>query len=280
LLLAACGANPAPGPDAGATGRACTGPSPDPGLASSQLANQLQESEYIVHATVVSLHAKTIPDTIDTSDLAVVHVDTVLFADQEMHDLGNALFLDRDVTLKTTSLPAVGFQGYFLTDVFIFNGGELAVSEVAHFDNTHAAFGAAVPGVESLFASQPLYARLASADRVVVGTVTSTAMLPLPCGSEHCAAWAEAVVQVDDSLCGPDQPSPVRVAFASSTDVAWVNAPKLVVGQAGVLMLHHSDIGVPLSATPPDLLVVNALDVQPRANEAMLQALLTSPPSP
>ncbi|HTR53858.1 MAG TPA: hypothetical protein VMJ10_24355 [Kofleriaceae bacterium] len=278
VALAACGTH------LPATGDPCTGPQASPALASSELANQLQESEYIFHGTVTQVHAKTVPDAIATTDLVIVHVDQVLFADAEFHQLGDgSLFVDADVTLEVTgAFPAVGDSAYFLSFMLEFNGGQLAVTELARESDADTAYAAAVPAVEALFADQVVYARVASADRIIAGTVTSVAPLanPVPCGSEHCPVWMQALVAPSASLCGSDAAAPVGVDFASSDDVAWTKAPKLAAGQTGVFLLHHTDVQDLMAPPVGDVFVISPDDVQPIGAEASLQALIASPPQP
>lgn len=70
--------------------------------------------------------------------------------------------------------------------------------------------------------------------------------------SEHDPVWKRATIEVFEALKGTASPgSKISVYFASSTDVAWFGAPKLVVGEQGVWLLQPNTPG-PAVLTPHD----------------------------
>src|SRR5262249_8405995 len=89
------------------------------------------------------------------------------------------------------------------------------------------------------------------------------------CGSEHCPGWQLATIEVTATPCGT-APHTIEIAFPGSTDVAWVAAPKLHVGQDGVFLLHR--IGAPA------LGVTRWIEVMPIGELAAIEAMLASPP--
>ncbi len=274
-------AHPSGAPDAGGAAVAsCVGSHAPHGLTSSLLANQILSSDYIFRGTVTQVHAQTVPDMLDTTNLAVVHVAVALDA-RHLDGYPGAPFVDRDVTLDVqgSAFPPVGEDGIFLTTIEEYNGGELEVRQIVRLDPAAVpTFADDLVAIEAAFTADPLYARLASADLVVSGTVTTVTPIDTPCGSEHCPMWATAMIDVDQVLCGTPS-MPLSDAFASSNDVAWDQAPKLTVAQTGVFLIHHADRPLPFSLPDggPAHLTIDPLDVQPSSAWPSLQALYGAP---
>ncbi len=88
--------------------------------------------------------------------------------------------------------------------------------------------------------SPDLKARAAAAGQVIFGRVAKIEPVantgPI---SEHDPVWKRATIEVFEALKGTASPgSKLAVYFASSNDVAWFTAPKLVVGEPGVWLLQ------------------------------------------
>jgi hypothetical protein len=251
------------------------------GAYNSTMIAQVQAASFIFTAKVTAVDATNVPDTTATPNTVVATVGTIAFAGAELQDLivpvgtGSAITID----LLQANL-AVGDQVVLLGQTENYNGGVLEVSEIARVDPTaYPTFLADVPRLEQLFASDPLYAEIASSSQIIEGTVASVAPSAEVCGSEHCPAWQLAQVEVDAALCGSTAtPATVSTGFSGSTDIAWYQAPKLVAAQDGVFLLHHAVAPFAFSDDAPDLYVVKQLDVQPDANMAMIEAILASPP--
>ena len=77
--------------------------------------------------------------------------------------------------------------------------------------------------------------------------------------SEHDPQWAVATVEVDQAIKGRP-PKTVEVLFATSQDVMWHRAPKLIVGQRVVTMLQKGVLEAPNARAN---VVVHPLDVRP-----------------
>jgi hypothetical protein len=92
-------------------------------------------------------------------------------------------------------------------------------------------------------AERPLAERVAGAELVVTGRVTSTRPVAResPPGSEHDPEWSIARVAVDSVLKGPSSRRTVEVLFASSMDIAWYRSPKLNEGVSGIFILRRRD---------------------------------------
>jgi len=112
-----------------------------------------------------------------------------------------------------------------------------------------------------------LKARAATAAQVIFGRVAS--IQPVAGKgviSEHDPVWKLATIEVYEALKGNAAPnSKIDVYFASSTDVAWFAAPKLVVGEQGVWLLQANNPG-------PALL--SSLDAHPAAQKGLIWSVL------
>jgi hypothetical protein len=116
--------------------------------------------------------------------------------------------------------------------------------------------------------------RLAQAEVVVAGVVSSTAQVARPGPpflSQHDPDWWRATIDVETVEKGQVASKTVTALFANSTDVAWFRSPKLQVGDHRVLILQKTDpFGKPLQ----ELAVVDPLDVQPLADVERIRTLL------
>jgi hypothetical protein len=112
-----------------------------------------------------------------------------------------------------------------------------------------------------------LKARAATAAQVIFGRVARIQPVankgPI---SEHDPVWKLATIEVYEALKGNASPnSKIDVYFASSTDVAWFAAPKLVVGEQGVWLLQPNTPG-------PALL--SSLDAHPAVQKGLIWSVL------
>jgi hypothetical protein len=112
-----------------------------------------------------------------------------------------------------------------------------------------------------------LGARIAESKWVIQGTVTEIGNAKIvPTGSEHDPRWKLALVQVQETWAGAPAKT-MTVAFASSDDVAWHAAPKLLVGQQAIFVLH------PMPGAEGSMAVLSSLDVQPLSSRDVVYAL-------
>lgn len=88
---------------------------------------------------------------------------------------------------------------------------------------------------------RPLQRRVADADLIVTGRVTSSrrAETPSVLRSEHDAEWWIARVAVQTAVKGTKPKGELEVLFANSTDIAWYRSPKLHEGASGVFILRR-----------------------------------------
>jgi hypothetical protein len=220
--------------------------------------------------TVVRLAASNVELVQPDARTAIVRVDSVVSADDPvLRGLAG-----HEVTVQlTNSTLRQGDQALFLANPWHY-GENVALSEV-----TRLASDAALPPAQ-LPENRPLVRRLASAQLIVVGTVTTTedgdriSGMPKRRGTEHDPHWQVATVTVESRLKGA-APQTVQVIFASSRDVMWYRAPKLQSGQHAVFLLQDPGVISPMPrATAKLYTVLDPADVQPVAQLKLLSNLL------
>ncbi|MCA1649946.1 MAG: hypothetical protein LC753_06535, partial [Acidobacteria bacterium] len=215
---------------------------------------------------------------------AIVRVDRVLRAPEQMEQIAG-----RDITVQLRQSAAVGTTAVFETDGWLY-GESMAVLETGRRRSAKAArsldaeadveAGRETPAAAARATAHrsAVQARAEEASAVVVGRVVGvrqveTAARAGPGGeerqSEHDPRWAIAEVEVDESLKGRKSGT-IEVLFASSEDVMWYRAPKLVVGQKATMLLQK---GAPEVEDKRADAVVDELDVQPADTAEILTEL-------
>ena len=235
------------------------------------------EASFIFQGTVVATRAATL-DMVDVNDLtAIVRVDRVLRAPEQMERIAG-----REITVQLREPAAVGATAVFAADGWLY-GESLAVVETGRRREAEDRAPAAIAveaGHETVAAADraegfrsALKARADEASVVVIGRVTGVMETADPSEgrlSEHDPHWQVATVEVDQAVKG-EPPKTLKVLFASSEDVMWHRAPKLVVGQKAVMLLQT---GVPEVKDKRAHAVLNELDVQPADTAELVAELL------
>jgi hypothetical protein len=205
---------------------------------------------------------------------AIVRVDRVLRAPEQMEQIAG-----REITVQLRQSAEAGTTAVFEADGWLY-GESLAVLETGRRRSAAAAqsfeaeadveAGRETPAAAARAAEHrsAVQARAEEASAVVVGRVVGVRQLetaarggPASEGrqSEHDPRWAIAKVEVDESIKGRKSGT-IDVLFASSEDVMWYRAPKLVVGQKATMLLQK---GAPDVENKLADAVVDELDVQP-----------------
>lgn len=190
-----------------------------------------------------------------------VEVQEVLHATDVMRGLVGAVV--RVVNNETGGLSE-GDVRVFYTDV-VSLGDEVVARAVTHHDASDESITAASEGIR-ISTDRPVAERIAGADLVVVGQVTSTRRLAgdAPPQSEHDPEWAIARVGVESVIKGRTARKTVDVLYASSRDIAWYKSPKLEVGMRGVFILRtRHDDEAPPEVAPSVFQATHPLDFQP-----------------
>ena len=237
------------------------------------------DSAYIIRVHVTALHATTVPNTTATASDVIAQVDAVAFHDAEIDSLLGNWGAGATVTIDlATANVAVDDEVYFFTTLEEFNGGQLAVRELGRAQPAHA-YDTAIAKMRAMLDANPLYTAIATSVAVVSTDVSALGSVDTGCGSEHCPMWQPASFGAVTALCGDPLDG---ASFASSEDIAWSSAPKLVVGQAGVFLVHRPEDEAAAFATlggSPQRTLARAIDVHADADEAEIEALLASPPT-
>jgi hypothetical protein len=225
------------------------------------------EASFIFQGTVVATGAATLP-MVDVKDLtAIVRVDRVLRAPEQMEHIAG-----REITVQLREPIDAGATAVFEAQGWLY-GDSLAVVETGRQpapDEEPSETAAAEPALESAAAADraatfrtALKERADEASAVVIGRVTGVRETAAAATedrlSEHAPRWAVATVEVDEAVKGR-QSGTIEVLFATSDDVMWRDAPKLTVGQKAVMLLQK---GAPDVEDKRANVVVDKFDVQP-----------------
>ena len=177
----------------------------------------------------------------DRNREALVRVDRVVRAPDSLQD-----FAGQEVIVELGArAPRVGESLRFSTTPVTY-GNRVVVRVERSADATKSAETGSAPPTEAELPSE-LKDRLASADAIVAGKVSGVgpASQPQRTGetavSEHDPQWREATVAVTAVYKGRRVPKTIRVRFPASTDVAWVDAPKLTTGEQAVFLLSRAE---------------------------------------
>ncbi len=238
---------------------------------------------FAFEGTVVAIGKATLAMVEADDRTAIVRVERVLRAPEQMEQVAG-----RDITVKLREPADVGTMAVFETDGWLY-GESLAVIETGRRRPAEAAraleadpdvaAGRETPAAAARAAAHrsAVQARAEEASAVVVGRVVGVKQLETaaragPGGeerlSEHDPGWAIAEVEVDEAVKGRKSGT-IEVLFATSDDVMWQRAPKLVVGQKAVMLLQK---GAPEVEDKRADAVVDELDVQPVETAEILTA--------
>jgi hypothetical protein len=236
------------------------------------------EASFIFEGTVVAVGAATL-SMVDVDDLtAIVRVDRVLRAPEQMERIAG-----REITVRLREPIDVGAATVFEAQGWLY-GDSLAVVETGRRsapEEEAPATAAAEPALESAAAADraatfrtALKERANEASAVVIGRVTGVRETAEAAAeerlSEHAPRWAVATVEVDEAVKGR-RSGTIEVLFASSDDVMWRDAPKLAVGQKAVMLLQK---GAPELEDKRANVVLDQFDVQPADAAELVADLL------
>ena len=214
---------------------------PNVAMAEESINDLVQRSRFIFTGTVVELRAVTVPSITVSDNTIVVRVDELLhykklFANYEGKKI--------TVLVKDYKLLKVGDQAVFFTNVSIM-GESVAVRAVGYRKITKG--GAApkkqIASAQQMMEDRALVERIAGAEFVVVGKVSSVRVAPETLRphpiSEHYPYWREAIIEVESTLKGDPTRARIVVRFPGSDDVAFRSIPKLKVDQEGIWILRR-----------------------------------------
>lgn len=214
-----------------------------PQATSPSVEEAVRHSSFVFAGTVKKLNATTISIVPAKRSTAVVRVDEILHNPGVVSDLTG-----KDITVQFQEPTTVkeGEVYVFFTNVGLY-GESIAVNEVGHLEAKQqvAAIRAQVNESVARLPDERLQKRIAQADLVVAGTVTSTRPVAEPERRfppfEHAPDWWESVVRVQAVEKGQPPQGDLVVLFPHSTDFRWFASPKLKEGQQGIFLLHLID---------------------------------------
>jgi len=229
-------------------------------MSTTEVERLARRSGFVFAGEVVRTAASTVELVEPTKETAVVRVERVLHAPDDLGaDKGS------EVTVRVNSPVEKGQRAVFFTVGWI-SAESLAVQEIGRQaagdpESIEKQMGDVVRKDELA----ALRRRVKEAQAVVVGNVAETrpaGRKELPPTSEHDPLWRAAVVVVESGEKGDmKEGQRVQIAYASSDDVMWFRAPKPEQGDRAVFLLHRHEL---IEAANVDLLaIVEPLDMQP-----------------
>ena len=242
------------------------------------LASLKRQSQLVFVGTIEKIGAATEANIPVDDRTAIVRVDRVLRSTDQFRALNG-----REVTvqLRQEQPAAKGDTAVFFTRSWLY-GKSLAVVEVGRGNaKDEKALASEIEETEVKAADEKLGGRIATAELIVLGTVTRVRPAPGEKGrgpiTEHDPDWWEATIAVDSVEKG-QRPSELRVLFANSTDEMWIDSPKLRKGETAVFLLRQNqqEKGMP-ALRLSGWTALDSLDVQPPARIARLRSLIKAP---
>jgi len=224
-----------------------------------------RRAKFIFRGSVQKLGASNVTAAPANAKTIVVRIEEIITGPSVLTQ-----FVGRDITVQfdVRQKLKAGQRAIFYTNGWLF-GESIAVQALAAEpveERAAVSSSASSDPVQNL-KLQNLQARLASADVVVEGKVSSVRLPPDKAAkvsgkaaalagrraargaepvhkrapvSEHDPKWREAVIEVAKTEKGSSRSNEVVVRFPSSNDVRWYKAPKFVPGQEGVFILHKT----------------------------------------
>jgi hypothetical protein len=255
-----------------------------------------QEARFVFKGTVQKLKAATMREITANDRTVVVRVDEVIQAPESLsHYAGQNI----TVLLAGKKRFKKGQQAVFYTNGVVYGDSIVVQSVDEHaVDKMPAAITMAATSdpVKNL-RTKDIQARLATADAVVSGRVTSIRMpsdivastaigftssnVTSPI-SEHDPDWRIGEIQIDQVHQGSHKGKTAEIRFPSSQDVMWHDAPKLRPGQEGFFILHRSQKVAAAAAAAPtedagEYVAFHAADFQPFDETGGIRSLIGLP---
>jgi hypothetical protein len=253
------------------------------------------EARFVFKGTVQKLKAATMRDVPANDRTLIVRVDEVIHAPESLSH-----YAGQNITVLAAGKKKLkkGQQAVFYTNGLVF-GESVAVQAVDFHDLGKMPAAMAIAGSDPVrnLAVRDVQARLASADAVVSGRVTSVRMpsdivaatavgqtVPTATGpvSEHDPDWRIGEIQVDQVHQGSHKGKTAEVRFPNSQDVMWHDAPKFHTGQEGFFILHKSErVKAAATAAPTEdggeYVAFHPVDFQPFDDSEGIRSLIGLP---
>ena len=207
-------------------------------MAAADVARLSRRSGFVFAGEVERTNASTVELVRPTKEIAVVRVRQVLKAPADFGERRG-----KRVTVRLASPARKGQKAVFFTIGWV-SGEGLAVQEVGRQPASEVGtMREQMDDAQERDELSALRKRVGAADTVVVGEVADTRPFggkEFPPASEHDPRWWTAVVVVEQAEKGrAKEGERLEIAYASSRDVMWFEAPKPVEGQRAVFLAHR-----------------------------------------
>ena len=233
-------------------------------MAAADVARLSRVSGFVFAGEVERTNASTVALVRPTKEIAVVRVREVLRAPADFGPRQG-----KRVTVRLNGTARKGQQAVFFTVGWV-SGDGLAVQEMGRQPATDVGtIRKQMDEAEQRDELTALRRRVGEAEVVVVGKVAETRPFggkEFPPASEHDPRWRSAVVVVEQVEKGKAKEGErLEIAYASSDDVMWFEAPKPVEGRRAVFLAHRRRLEVHDTTAlaivePIDLLPVEELE--------------------
>jgi hypothetical protein len=195
----------------------------------------VDEAGFVFRGRAVSRQAGTELGPLGVGKTVLVEVEEILQSTDVMQGLvgTDVTVISEDPTQITQTEGLL-----FFTDC-VSVGNQVVVRELGHREVSRDSLRE-VERALRVNADRPLTLRVAGADLIVTGAVTSARPFgePSPLRSEHDPDWWIARIAVDAAIKGRSSRKTIEVLFANSPDIAWYKSPKLHEGASGIFILR------------------------------------------
>lgn len=223
-----------------------------------QLQQWVDKSTLIFTGKLVALRSNV--DSIDKKDgPMLVSVESVQSGNEEaLEKFGSLAGMELTVILDPSSKvqpPKEGISVVFFVNPLMYERNIAVIAHAIEDEKTVPGFSKRIEKAVQRKDEKPLKDAVASAARIVIGTVEKIRALPeaklaqlRPFAngsdffSEHSPRWKEALISVHSVLKGEPGEKMVLVVFPSTDDRMWSDSPKPTPPQDGIWLLHVNEV--------------------------------------
>ena len=233
----------------------------------------VERANFIFKGTIVKWDASNIEARYQGKS-AIVRIDEVIYAVKAYQGSKNreiTVFLADDTALQTSA----GSLTFYTVGWYFGNG--LGVKEIKNPFRlvNNSKLKDVVVRAQRMIVERYLDLQLKRASVVVEGIVVKTNLDSLPnlnMRSEHNPYLKAAQIDIVKFHKGSLNTNKIIVYYASSTDLAWINSPKLKKNQRGIFLLQKDQASAILNKNKYS--VLDFRDVQPTSQLSTINKLL------
>jgi len=235
----------------------------------------LRNAQFVVAGALERLGAANVSVVETSPNVATFTIQEILYGPAVLNG-----FAGKSITvmLADPTTAKVGEPVVLFAQSWVY-GESLAVIEVGRIgDVERKAMKDEIGEAQKRLADERLLRRIALAELVIIGKVSSTALfegndrLPI---TEHAPVWSNAVIDIESVEKGNHKSPKLTLLFPTSTDVAWHDCPKFSVGQEGIWIVQRNqqERGWPKMRVPGHT-SLDPLDFQPKARASHIRGLI------